>query len=262
MRTGTSFDNDPGPIKYRGNGNAVPGDRTQLRPWVLLAGFTFLFGIMASLAVLTALGTTGPWFGPGLSMAVYGLALGMPAGAVLLVTTIASLRIASIDASMHRIEARVESMRDVATLGRSPAGRARASARSDLDVELESIVYGGKGAAMAVDRAAHDSLVDVEEVVQVVPGPRRQEALRALLRERIALRELRARVRNFAAGPFLAGLAFVSAAAVMLPGSDGFAASHYQLNTALVLFLSYGLAPLVAWTAIAMALLNMRRPTV
>lgn len=230
---------------------------------MLTAGFAGLFGIMAGFAVLTALGTTAPWFGPTISITVYGLALAMGAALVLVLVVVASLRVASIDTGMHRIEARVESMRDVAAFGRSQPGRGRSSAvRSDLEIEFESIVFGGKGSSMAVDRTAHDSLVDVEEVVQVVPAPRREETLRALLRERIALRELRTRVRELAAGPFVAGLAFLAAAAVMLPGSDGFAATHYQLNTALVLFLSYGLAPLVAWTVIAMALLNVRRSRV
>jgi hypothetical protein len=236
------------------------GDQTQLRPWVLVIGFSGLLGLMAGLAELTAVGTTGPWFGPGISMTVYGLALAMGAALVLVTTVVAGLRIASIDSGMHRIEARVESMRDVAAFKRSQPGRGRSPApRTDLEVELESIVFGGKAPAMAIDRASHDSLVDIDEVVQVIPAPRREETLRALLRERIALRELRVRVRNLAAGPFIAGLTFLAAAAVMLPGSDGFATTHYQLNTALVLFLSYGLAPLVAWTAMAMALLNVRR---
>src|SRR2546426_376907 len=49
-----------------------------------------------------------------------------------------------------------------------------------------------------------------------------------------------------------------SAAGAMLPGSDGFAASHFQLNTGLILFLGYGWMFLVLWAVLALAMLTAR----
>jgi hypothetical protein len=232
-----------------------------LRPSVLSTAFASLFGVMAILAATTALGTSGPWFGAGLSMLVYALALALSTALILVTVLVTTIRVASIDRGMHRIEAKVESMRQVATIGRaSPARGSKGTKPRDLESELETIAFGGRspGSATELDHLGHDSLFEVEDVVQVIPVAERQDTLRALLRERITLRDLRARVRNLAAGPFVAGLAFLAAAAVMLPGSDSFATSHFQLNTALVLFLSYGLAPLVAWTSMALALLHAR----
>ncbi len=57
-------------------------------------------------------------------------------------------------------------------------------------------------------------------------------------------------------GPVLASVIFLSIAAPMLPGSEGFAAAHDQLNTMMILFLSYGLAPLVVWSALSLVLLT------
>src|SRR5438094_160500 len=50
----------------------------------------------------------------------------------------------------------------------------------------------------------------------------------------------------------------LAAAAAMLPGSDGFAASQYQLNTALLLFLGYGWMFLVFWAVMALSMLTAR----
>src|SRR5438046_9390359 len=49
-----------------------------------------------------------------------------------------------------------------------------------------------------------------------------------------------------------AGLLFLGISGAMLPGAEGFAESHYILNTALVLFLGYGWPILVGWTAVGL----------
>src|SRR5438876_352992 len=54
------------------------------------------------------------------------------------------------------------------------------------------------------------------------------------------------------AGPMAAGLLFLGISGAMLPGAEGFAESHYILNTALVLFLGYGWPILVGWTAVGL----------
>ncbi len=79
------------------------------------------------------------------------------------------------------------------------------------------------------------------------------EVLRQLVGERVALRAARARVWAYAAGPVALSVVFLSLAGPMLPGAGPFAAAHFVLNTTLVLFLAYGLAPLVAWSLLAIA---------
>ena len=127
-------------------------------------------------------------------------------------------------------------------------------------MELETFAGGGPG-VVVVEKAGHDSLVEVNGVVQVAGASPRDHALRALDHERIALRQRRAEVRGFAAGPVVLGLLYLAAAGAMLPGSNGFAATHYQLNTALVLLLSYGFAPFLGWTTVALGLVHRRGET-
>src|SRR5437763_585328 len=47
-------------------------------------------------------------------------------------------------------------------------------------------------------------------------------------------------------------LLFLGISGARLPGAEGFAESHYILNTALVLFLCYGWPILVGWTAVGL----------
>ena len=51
-------------------------------------------------------------------------------------------------------------------------------------------------------------------------------------------------------------LAFISISGAMLPGSGAFAQAHYQLNTGLILFLSYAWPFLIAWAIASIALLH------
>ena len=73
---------------------------------------------------------------------------------------------------------------------------------------------------------------------------------------REALRRARGIVWQTVAGPLVLFLAFISISGAMLPGSGAFAQAHYQLNTGLILFLSYGWPFLVAWAIASIALLQ------
>ena len=222
------------------------------------AAFAALFVIMANVAWLTAQATTGPWYNAAVSMQVYSLALGIGTAIVLVVVLVSILRVGSLDARLQRTNERIAA--STANLGadRSPASAGATHEEiPEVEMELETLAADGRGALVA-DKAGHDSLIEVDGLVRVAPSPPRGATLRSLVRERIALRQQRAQVRGYAAGPVLVGLVFLAAAGAMLPGSNGFAATHYQLNTALVLLLSYGLAPLLAWTVIALGLLHAR----
>src|SRR5438034_13323 len=69
---------------------------------------------------------------------------------------------------------------------------------------------------------------------------------------RASLHKPAARIWAGVAGPMAAGLLFLGISGAMLPGAEGFAESHYILNTALVLFLGYGWPILVGWTAVGL----------
>ena len=107
-----------------------------------------------------------------------------------------------------------------------------------------------------LQKQGHDTLVDLPEVAPATSNMRRTGFLRELVRERIAVRETRARLWWTAFAPVLGCIVFVAIAAPMMPGSEGFAAAHYQLNTGLILFLAYGLAPLVAWSLVSLGLIS------
>src|SRR6266545_4256143 len=63
------------------------------------------------------------------------------------------------------------------------------------------------------------------------------------------------------AGPLAGCLTFAVAAGAMLPAVEGFAAVHFQLNTAVLLFLAYGWTCLVGWALVGVGLLGARSAT-
>ncbi len=228
----------------------------RLRPWVLTAGFGVLFAVMANLAWLTAIGTTGPWYGSTVSLETYGLSLGIATLLAAVLTLSASNRAGAMDARLRRLD------RGISLLKAAPAAahetRRAGPSEDDLDLgldlddELGGMVESGRSAVVGVEKEGHDALIEISAIRNVPASGRRTEVLRELVRERIALREARASIWRTVAGPVSLSTLFVAVAGVMIPGAEGFAATHYQLNTALVLFLSYGLAPLVAWAVISL----------
>src|SRR5207244_11749688 len=96
----------------------------------------------------------------------------------------------------------------------------------------------------------------IVEVSAARPAARnRKELMKALLIERARVEAAREAAAPSIAGPIIVALLFASAAGAMLPGSDAFAASHFQLNTGLILFLGYGWMLRVLWSVLPLALL-------
>jgi len=86
----------------------------------------------------------------------------------------------------------------------------------------------------------------------------RKELMKALLVERARVEIARASAAPSVAGPIVVALLFAVAAGAMLPGSETFAVSHFQLNTGLLLFLGYGWMFLLLWAVLALSLLTAR----
>ena len=229
----------------------------RLRPSVVTAGFAVLFAVIADLAWATAVATTSPWYDAAVSLQVYSVAILVASLLAVVLVLSASRRASVLDASLHRLDQRIALFRSglVAEplLVRDRSGPDAA----DIEGDPRRSADGGSRLAVPADKEGHDSLIEMPDVPPAPRGDRTKVALlRRLVRGRIALREARARVWTTVSGALAVSLVFLAVAAPMLPGSEGFAAAHYQLNTALILFLSYGLVPLVAWAVVSLGLLE------
>ncbi len=225
----------------------------RLRPSIVTAGFVVLLAVIANLAWATALTTAGPWFGTSVNLAVYSAALALPSVFALVLVHQAAARVAQLDASLVRLDRRIALLR---AAGRTKAAAPAAPHDPDPDPDFAAVVDGGSAPLVRIEKAGHDTLVSVPRDARAGTQAARMQLARQLVRERIAIREARTRVWSTAAGPVAASLAFLAVGGPMLPGSDAFAAAHYVLNTTCVLFLSYGFAPLAAWTLMALGMIG------
>src|SRR2546428_765083 len=98
----------------------------------------------------------------------------------------------------------------------------------------------------------------VEVSAAITAARTRKELMKALLVERARVETARALAAPSIAGPIVVALLFAVAAGAMLPGAETFAASHFQLNTALLLFLGYGWMFLLLWAVLGLSLLATR----
>lgn len=224
----------------------------QLRASVVTAFFAVVFAVIANLAWATAVGTSDPWFSSTINLQVYSTTLLTASLLAVLVAAVASRRVASIDEAMRVLDLRVAAAKDAASAARNPGPEATAREHGlpeddEVDELLEAIGGFEPMPVVTVERTGHDSLMAKQAPTPVLTSRAGAEVLREIRRQRVRLRAMRTNVWRVVAGPLLASVAFVAIAGAMLPGSAGFAESSYQLNTALILFLGYGWAALVAW---------------
>jgi hypothetical protein len=233
----------------------------RLRPSVLALAFGVLFAVIANLAWATAVTTTGPWYGSAVSLQVYSTAIVVAGLLASVLALFAALRVSAAESTLRDLDRQIAVVRAQPAVVRGPVrwpsgltstGDRTGGGNAEADVSSDP----ASRTATVLEKQGHDTLVDLTDLVQSASSRPRTGILQALVRERIATREARAQLWWTAFGPVLMSVIFLAIAAPMLPGSDGFAAAHYQLNTALILFLAYGLAPLLAWTLISLGLLT------
>jgi hypothetical protein len=131
----------------------------------------------------------------------------------------------------------------------------------DIEDTLEEILGGNAASAAPVvtmDRDAHDSLVSVTTEIR---GPHQEVVLREVARTRAVLQGAGARIWGAIAGPIGTAVVFLGIAGAMLPGAEGFAVTHYVLNTAVILFLAYGWPFLAGWVAIGLGFARVQEPS-
>lgn len=221
---------------------------------LVAVAFTGLFVLLACLAWVAASMTPGPWYDAAVSLAVYRAALVAGASLALVQGIHAFSRLEFIDSTrlwmdseIARGQAIAASRWDLSVASRG-AGQDEASRRVAV---LMGLARAGAGSADSPEREGHDALLP-----RGLPPdlPRQAEPLGTMARERATLVTARHRLWPVLAGPLSAAVVFVAIAAIMVPVSAGLAVADFRLNTALVLFLSYGHGPLLLWTMLALGM--------
>ena len=253
-------------------GDADPRDRrtahdsvgsTRLWPFVLTVFFGILFAGIADLAWLTATGSTAPWFTGAVSAQVYTSTLTTATIATLILASLAASKLGLLDsraraAAGRQVDDRANAPRLPVEVPRSvvlaPSRTTRAEGLDQILSELERFAEGPM--VEVRDRQSGDPVpMSFAASVPRTAGAGRGRGLPTATRD--ALRRARGLVWQTVAGPLAVFLIFISVAGAMLPGTGAFAQTHFQLNTALILFLGYGWPFLVAWTVAAIALLHV-----
>ncbi len=235
-----------------------PGSRDWMsakRNAVVAVAFTAILVAIADLAWATSVTTSEPWFSSAASSQTYVATL---VGSTLLVIGLAiaaSLHIASIGDAVAELDRRIAVIR-----GSARADRRSSAPRVLTDREIEDELDEVLG-LMQRDVA----LIEIQSTPKVaVPAATMQETrslLRELVTERMSTRKGVSAVRWAVSGPIISSIVFGAIASAMLPAVERFGLRNYQLNTALVLFLSYGWPFLVGWAVAAIALSRPIRPS-
>lgn len=235
-----------------------------LRPSIVAALFVVAFAVIANLAWATALGTSGPWFRSTVSLEMYSVTLLAANLLAIVVAAVASHRVAALDDAIRALDLHVAAARDASSavsnsdVGATTSGEPAPPGDDEVDELLEAIGGFEPAPVVKVERTGHDSLL-----ASPAPAPTTRtgaEVLKEIRRQRMRLRTSRANTWRVAMGPLALSIVYIAAAGAMLPGVEGFAQSHYQLNTAVLLFLGYGWAFLAAWAVLGILMMHAGSP--
>lgn len=221
--------------------------------WVA-AAFTSSFLALAGLAWVTASMTSAPWYDASVSRTVYGIALGVGASIALGQAVHGFSRVDFLDSARLWMEPEIARQKAVAAsrwaamVARWGSIREEPSHRAAV---LMGLAQAGARSAESPERDGHDALFPGG---LPSPPPRQEEPLRSIVRERAGLTVARRRIWSTLAGPLSVAILFAAIAAIMLPISAGFATADFRVNTALILFLSYGHGPLLLWSLLTLGM--------
>ncbi len=231
-----------------------------VRSWMLHGAFVAGLGLVAALAAGTALGSSGPWYSAVVSSQVYSVSL---LGAIVLAAFLASLagsRAGHLDEIVRSLDLRLAGLPEAMMLPEDrDANLADVDSLPPSDAEIDDFLkriemVPTEGGVAEFEVAG--TLVDVSTAIS--GSKTRRELLKEIIRQREDALAGRARIVESVAGPLAGCLTFAVVAGAMLPGVEGFAAVHFQLNTAVLLFLAYGWACLVGWALVGVGLLGAR----
>lgn len=239
-----------------------PESAVRLAPFVLTLFFGIVFAVIADLVWLTAVKTTSPWYTSTISSQMYAGTLTAGSVGALILVSIAAGRLGRLN--------------PLRWLPSSPGGPF--ASRSAVPVDRDPGMSPPPTGRAIVPEGFEQIIADLEKLTEVsqrtpIETGRGTAVQVALTRPRAApqptemgvappaadpewARTQRATIWQTIAGPLAMFVVFVAIGGAMLPGSGAFAMVNYQLNTGLVLFLGYGWPFLVAWTVMALLLLN------
>jgi len=233
------------------------------RTLLIHSAFAAVFVVMAVFAIATASGTTAAWFSPAVSSQAYAASLiGAVVVAIALATTAVS-HLGRLEDARRSIALRIAGMPEAdllpageATLVTAEAIKMMPPSDEEVDDLLTALATPVPGAPPGMEIEVTGTLFEVSAALTAART--RKELMKALLIERGRVELARASAAPSIAGPIAVALLFAIAAGAMLPGAETFAASHFQLNTALLLFLGYGWMFLLLWAVLGLSLLTTR----
>lgn len=214
--------------------------------------FSVLIVAIVDLAWAVAVGTSGPWFSPGVSFQVYSVSLVLGSFLTFALAAIASARVARLDDVVRVIDERLEAFQSLHEV-QSVLGLGEDPTRYDpTEAEVDRIAYAPDTESLLEVHPTSAEVV-MQSPAERAAGARDQSKMtRRLLAARRSILAERGRAWPAAIGPICVSIIFVAISGAMLPGSEGFAQRQYQLNTTLILLLGYGWWPLLAWAVAAL----------
>lgn len=217
--------------------------------------FAVVFLLIVILARATAVTTPEPWYSPSVSAQFYAVTL---LGGTLLafgLAALASHRTSQLDASLRAADWEVEMLDRIAASGTGGGEDSNPLGSSALDAVLGQLETVEAGGTTATDKVGHDSIIEVSRVHQRASVVGKLELRQSLVKQRESIRFAREHVWPSVIGPVSLAIFFVAVSGSMLPGAEVFLVDQFQLNTMLILTLAYSWWLLVAWAALAVALL-------
>lgn len=230
------------------------------RPRSLALAFGAYFALLFIAAWYFAQGLAVPWYGPDLSRWVYGFFL---LGAAVLLAgmlLIGAVRVQFIERRIVEVNERIGPRGHAAPAQEKdlPAlYRGSVEVKDHVDQEIEEILRSlTETEAMASEAA---TTVDVLAPAETAPPARVEEdELAKLTAKRDRLRRMRATVSLYIAGPAAVAALFVGLSGILLPATEGMLQSLHQLNTTMILAMSYGWIGLAAYAILSVVALLRR----
>src|SRR3989442_1258487 len=252
-----------GPFIARRKPKNVGGTVVPSRTLLIHSAFAAVSAFMPVVAFATEGGTTSAWSSPAVSSQAYAASLFGPVVVAIALATTAVSHLGRLEDARRGIALRIAGMPEAdllpageATLVTAEAIKMMPPSDEEVDDLVAALATPIPGAPPGIEIEVTGTLVEVSAALTAARA--RKELMKALLVERARVELARASAAPSIAGPIVVALLFAVAAGAMLPGAETFAASHFQLNTALLLFLGYGWMFLLLWAVLGLSLLTTR----